>query len=124
MTRNSALLALAFAAILVVIDVVLFLDGGKAWAFSVAGLISAATLSWGGVRSLSQGSSRLLSGAWGVAVGLFWMTFFAHTEALNAGTQTPYGGGTFSDGLLTLVLGAMLVASIAGLVLSLSRRSL
>jgi hypothetical protein len=118
------LLALAFAAILVILDIVLFLDGGTAWTFSIAGMFAAAALGWGGVRTLSQGSSRLLSAAWGVAVGIFWSTFFAHTLALNAGTKTPYGGGALSDGILTLVLGAMLLAAIIGLVLSLSRRSI
>lgn len=123
MTRNSALLALPFAVVLVLLDLVLFSHGGPAVAFAVGGLACAAALGWGGVRTLSQGSSRLLSAAWGVAVGLFWMSFFSHTLALNAGLKTPYGGGMLSDGVLTLLLGLMLAASIAGLVTSLSRRS-
>ena len=123
MTRNSALLALAFAAVLVVLDLLLLSLGGRAMAFALVGMICALTLAWGGVRTLSQGSSRLLSAAWGVAVGAFWMAFFSHTLSLNEGAQSPYGGGMLGDGLLTLVFGAMLAAAIAGLMLSLSRRS-
>ncbi len=123
MTRHSALLALPFAAALLILIAVLYLDGAQSWAFSLAGIPVAAGLSWGGVRTLSQGSSRLLSAAWGVCVGLFWMTFFSHTLALNSGVVSPYGGEMLGEGLLTLVFGAMLAGSIAGMVLSLARRS-
>jgi len=124
MTRNSALLALPFAAVLVICEFVVFMASGQAWPFWIVGFIVAGVLSWGGVRTLSQGSSRLLSAAWGVAVGVFWMSFFSHTEALNTGRESPYSDGMLSGGLLTLLLGAMLVAAIAGLLLSLSRRSI
>lgn len=124
MTRNSALLALPYAAVLVLLDLVLLSQGGRAMALAIAGLICAVTLGWGGVRTLSQGSSRLLSAAWGVAVGTFWMAFFSHTLSLNAGAQSPYAGGMFGDGLLTLVFGGLLAGAITGLVLSLSRRSI
>jgi hypothetical protein len=97
---------------------------GQPWPFWTVGFIVAGVLSWGAVRTLSQGSSRLLSAAWGVAVGVFWMSFFAHIEALNTGTESPYGGAMLSGGPLTLLLAAMLVVSIAGLLLSLSRRSI
>jgi hypothetical protein len=124
MTRNSAFLALAFAAVLVVCEFAVFMASGQSWPFWTVGFIVAGVLSWGAVRTLSQGSSRLLSAAWGVSVGVFWMSFFAHTEALNTGTESPYSGAMLSGGPLTLLLAAMLVVSIAGLLLSLSRRSI
>lgn len=78
------------------------------------------TLAFVAVRTLSQGSLRMLSAAWGVAVGVFWMTFFSHTEALNTGTEVSCIGAMLSGGSLMLLLGAMLVVSFAGLFLSLS----
>lgn len=124
MTRYSAFLALAFAAVLVVCEFAVFMTSGQPWPFWTVGFIVAGVLSWGALRTLSQGSSRLLSAALGVSVGVFWMSFFTHTEAFNTGTESPYSGAMPSGGPLTLLLTATLVVSIAGLLLSMSRRSI
>ena len=123
MTRNSAFLALGFGVFLVIAEIVRNWGNWQPWPFWIVDFIAAGSLVWGGLRTLSQGSSRLLSAAWGFTVGIFWMSFFSHTEALSEGTAETYASGAVSEGFLTLIIGAMLVAAIAGLVMSLSRRS-
>jgi len=122
-TRNSAFLALGFGVFLVIAEIVRNWGDWQPWPFWIVDFIAAGSLVWGGLRTLSQGSSRLLSAAWGFTVGIFWMSFFSHTEALSEGTAETYASGAVSEGFLTLIIGAMLVAAIAGLVMSLSRRS-
>lgn len=123
MTRNSGMLALGFGAVLAIAEIIRNWGDWQAWPFWIVDFIAADALIWGGLRTLSQGSSRLLSAAWGFTVGIFWMSFFSHTQALREGTTQTYASGAVSEGVLTLIIGAMLVAAIAGLVMSLSRRS-
>jgi hypothetical protein len=123
MTRNSGMLALGFGAVLAIAEIIRNWGDWQAWPFWIVDFIAAGALIWGGLRTLSQGSSRLLSAAWGFTVGIFWMSFFSHTQALSEGTAQTYASGAVSEGVLTLIIGAMLVAAIAGLVMSLSRRS-
>lgn len=123
MTRNSGMLALGFGAFLAIAEIIRNWGDWQAWPFWIVDFIAAGALIWGGLRTLSQGSSRLLSAAWGFTVGIFWMSFFSHTQALSEGTTQIYASGAVSEGVLTLIIGAMLVAAIAGLVMSLSRRS-
>ena len=123
MTRNSGMLALGFGAVLAIAEIIRNWGDWQAWPFWIVDFIAAGALIWGGLRTLSQGSSRLLSAAWGFTVGIFWMSFFSHTQALSEGTTQIYASGAVSEGVLTLIIGAMLVAAIAGLVMSLSRRS-
>ena len=124
MTRNSGMLALGFGAFLAIAEIIRNWGDWQAWPFWIVDFIAAGALIWGGLRTLSQGSSRLLSAAWGFTVGIFWMSFFSHTQALSEGTAQTYASGAVSEGVLTLIIGAMLVAAIAGLVMSLSRRSI
>ena len=124
MTRNSGILALGFGAVLAIAEIIRNWGDWQAWPFWIVDFIAAGALIWGGLRTLSQGSSRLLSAAWGFTVGIFWMSFFCHTQALSEGTTQTYASGAVSEGVLTLIIGAMLVAAIAGLVMSLSRRSI
>ncbi len=124
MIRNSAFLALAFGLFLAIAEVVRNWGNWQPWPFWIVDFISAGALIWGALRSLRQGSSRLLSAAWGFTVGIFWMSFFSHTAALNAGTERSYASGSMSEGMLTLIIGAMLLAAIAGLFMSLTRRTI
>lgn len=123
MTRNSAFLAMGFGLFLAIAEIVRNWGNWQPWPFWIVDFIAAGSLIWGGLRTLSQGSSRLLSAAWGFTVGIFWMSFFSHTAAMSGGSAETYAGGAVSEGFLTLIIGAMLVAAIAGLVMSLSRRS-
>jgi hypothetical protein len=117
------MLALGFGAVLAIAEIIRNWGDWQAWPFWIVDFIAAGALIWGGLRTLSQGSSRLLSAAWGFTVGIFWMSFLSHTQALSEGTTQTYASGAVSEGVLTLIIGAMLVAAIAGLVMSLSRRS-
>lgn len=124
MIRNSAFLALAFGLFLAIAEVVRNWGNWQPWPFWIVDFIAAGALIWGALRSLRQGSSRLLSAAWGFTVGIFWMSFFSHTEALNTGDGQTYASGSVSEGMLTLIIGAMLLAAIAGLFMSLTRRTI
>jgi len=124
MTRNSAFLALGFGAFLALAEIVRNWGNWQAWPFWIIDFIAAGALVWGGLRTLSQGSSRLLSAAWGFTVGIFWMAFFSHTEALSPGAADTYASGSVPESMLTLIIGGMLLAAIAGLMMSLSRRSI
>ena len=124
MIRNSALLALGFGLFLAIAEVVRNWGNWQPWPFRIVDFIAAGALVWGGVRTLSQGSSRLLSAAWGFTVGIFWMSFFSHTQALSSGEARSYASGAVNENLLTLIIGAMLLAAIAGLLMSLTRRTI
>ena len=124
MIRNSALIALVFGLFLAIAEIVRNWGNWQTWPFWIVDFIAAGALIWGGVRTLSQGSSRLLSAAWGFTVGIIWMSFFSHTEALNSGAGRSYASGMLGEGALTLIIGAMLLVSIAGLVMSLTRRTI
>ena len=117
MIRRSALLALAFAAVLAIVTL---LGSAGSWPFWIVQLIAAAVLVWGGRRGLQRGSSRLLSASWGLSVGVLWTSFFRHAESLNA-ADTAASSALIGAGPLTLVIGAMLLVAIGGLVMSLAR---
>lgn len=118
MIRKSAFIALFFGVFLAIAEIVRNWGGWQAWPFWVVDFIAAGALILGGVRTLNQGSSRLLSAAWGVTVGVFWMSYFSHVEVLVEGTQ---GAG---EGRLTLIIGVMLLVAIVGLFMSLTRRTM
>lgn len=118
MIRRSAFLALFFGVFLGIAEIVRNWGGWQPWPFWVVDFIAAGALIWGGVRTLNQGSSRLLSAAWGVTVGIFWMSYFTHVQVLVEGTQAP------GEGRLTLIIGVMLLVAIIGLFMSLTRRTI
>lgn len=124
MIRNSAFLALGFGLFLAIAEIVRNWGDWQYWPFWIVDFIAAGALIWGALRSLHQGSSRLLSAAWGFTVGIFWMSFFSHTQALNEGVEDTYASGAVNEGTLTLIIGAMLLVGIAGLFMSLTRRTI
>ena len=118
MIRRSAFIALAFGVFLIIAEIARNWGNWQPWPFWLVDFIAAGALIWGGLLTLNQGSSRLLSAAWGVTVGIFWMSYFSHVETLVAGTQTA------GEGPLTLMIGVMLLVAIVGLFMSLTRRTL
>lgn len=121
MIRLSALLALVFAVVLGVGEVLRNWGDWQPWPFWIVDFIAAGALVWGGRRALQLGSSRLLSAAWGFTVGIFWMSFFSHAERLNAAVDASTSTGIFGAGQLTLIIAAMLLTAVGGLVMSLAR---
>ena len=119
MIRRSAFIALAFGVFLIIAETARNWGNWQPWPFWVVDFIAAGALIWGGLRTLNQGSSRLLSAAWGVTVGIFWMSYFSHVETLVEGVNVAKG-----EGPLTLMIGLMLVVAIAGLFMSLTRRTI
>ncbi|MFN3608613.1 MAG: hypothetical protein ACK4Y9_06080 [Hyphomonas sp.] len=119
MSRKSAYLALMFGLVLAIFEIARNWGNWQPWPFWAVNFIAAGALVWGGVRTLNQGSSRLLSAAWGVTVGVFWMTYFSNVQILMNGIEVPDG-----EGPLTLVIGVMLLVAIAGLFMSLTRRTI
>jgi hypothetical protein len=124
MTRNSAFLALGFGAFLAIAEIVRNRGNWQASPFWIVDFIAAGALVWGGLRTLSRGSPRLLSAAWGFAAGIFWMSFFSDTQALSQGAADTYASGPVPESMLTLIIGGMLLAAIAGLMMSLPRQSI
>lgn len=124
MIRTSALIALVFGLFLAIGELVRNWGNWQPWPFWVVDFIAAGALIWGAMRTLSQGSSRMLSAAWGFTVGIFWMSFFSHAEALNSRPEQTYAGGMVGENVLTLAIGVMLVIAVAGLIMSLTRRTI
>lgn len=119
MSRKSAFLALIFGVLLVIFEIARSWGDWQAWPFWIVSFIAAGALIWGGVRTLNQGSSRLLSAAWGVTVGVFWMSYFSNVKILVDGIAVPEG-----EGPLTLIIGVMLLVAITGLFMPLTRRTM
>lgn len=119
MIRKSAFIALFFGLFLAIAEIVRNWGDWQPWPFWVVDFIAAGALIWGGVRTLNQGSSRLLSAAWGVTVGIFWMSYFSHVQVLVEGVHVAEG-----EGRLTLIIGVMLLVAIIGLFMSLTRRTI
>lgn len=124
MIRMSAFIALAFGLFLTVAEIVRNWGDWQPWPFWLVDFIAAGALIWGALRTLGRGSSRLLSAAWGFTVGVFWMSFFSHAETLASGTERTYAGGALGEDRLTLIIGVMLLIAIAGLLMSLTRRTM
>lgn len=119
MIRNSALMALVFGVLLAIGELIRNWGHWQPWPFWIVDFICAGALIWGGLRTLNQGSSRMLSAAWGATVGVFWMSYFSHIQRLNEGVGVVPG-----EGPVTAVIGVMLLAAIAGLLMSLTRRTI
>lgn len=119
MIRKSAFMALFFGVFLVIFELATNWGNWQPWPFWLVSFITAGALIWGGVRTLNQGSSRMLSAAWGVTVGTFWMSYFTHVQVIVEGISVHPG-----EGPMTLVMGVMLLVAIAGLLMSLTRRTI
>lgn len=119
MIRKSAYIALVFGLFLTIFEIVRNWGQWLPWPFWMVSFITAGALIWGAIRTLYQGSSRMLSAAWGVTVGIFWMSYFTHVQVLVEGVSVHKG-----EGPMTLVMGLMMVIAITGLLMSLTRRTI
>ena len=124
MTGISAVMAIVFGVALAAGEVLRNWGHWQPWPFWLIDFIAAGTLIFGGLRTMRQGSSRLLSAAWGLTVGIFWMSFFSNSRAWNIEVQQAGSGGSADQSRLILVIGIMLLFAIVGLVLSLTRRKI
>ena len=117
MGRISALLALIAGAGLAIAETWLNWGDWQPWPFFVVDYLAAAMLLLGGLRTLrkQKGGLRLLAGGWGFTAGMAWMAFFL-TSAQNG------AGSDFTDTVpvsgLLVMMGALLLASLAGLALA------
>lgn len=114
--RLSAQIALVFAAVLAVGEVVRNWGTWQWWPFWVVDFIGAGLLLTGGLLTLRRrpGASAWLAGSWGFTVAMFYMSFWGHVETINepSGANIPHGP-------LTAIIGLMLVVAAAGFVLAL-----
>lgn len=118
MIRASAVLAIGFAVWLAIAEVVRNW-GDWQWApFWVVDYMAAGLLAFGGVRALRRGTVRWLSGAWGFATAMVYMSFFSHLENLR--TQANAHSGPVPEGNLTAIIGIILLLCFTGFFLSLA----
>ncbi len=113
MIRLSAILAIAFGIVLAIGLTVFNWGDWQAWPLWSVGYLSAGVLVWGGLRTISHGSSRLLSAAWGFAAGIIYM-------GLTSELSLP--GGTVAESRMIIAIAAMFAIAGAGLCMSLMRR--
>ncbi len=113
MIRLSAILAIVYGLALAVGLTAFNWGNWQAWPLWSAGYIASGVLAWGGLRSFSNGSSRLLSAAWGFVTGIVYMGLVS--ELALAGNST-------AESRMTIAIAVMFVIAGVGLCMSLMRR--
>jgi hypothetical protein len=117
-TRISAVLAIVFGLALAVLEVVRNRGALEWWPFWLVDYVAASLLLVGGFLALRRGVERWLTGGWGFACAMFWMSFFGHYEGvMKAGAAV-----SAREERLTLIIGLMFGLTILGLVLGLLGR--
>lgn len=117
MIKISAILAVAFGLVLAVLEIVRNWGDWEWWPFWVVDYVAASLLVIGGVLAFRRGVATWLTGGWGFACAMFWMSFFGHLEGLTkAATPDPH------EQRLTLAIGVMFAMTIVGLVSGLAGR--
>lgn len=117
MIRISACLAIAFGIFLFVGEIARNWGDWQWWPFWVVDFIAAALLIFGGQRALKTATLRWLTGGWGFAAAMFWMSFFSHLDNLDAPGLAP--NGPIDDSRLTSIIGVMLAVALIGLLMAL-----
>lgn len=118
MIRTSAYLALAFAGWLAISEIVRNW-GDWQWApFWIVDYMAAGLLAFGGQRALTTGTVRWLTGAWGFASAMFYMSFFSHIEQLRNAANAH--SGPIDEKVLTTIIGVLTVICFAGFFMSLA----
>lgn len=120
MLRLSSWMAIAVGALLALGQIARNYDNLANWPTWGIDVLSGAILIYGGWRALRRGSDRSLAAAWAFAAGLFLSAFVSHYQAWVA--ADPAGGFHASEQRIALIVGALLVASGAGVVMSLLGR--
>ena len=121
--RLSRQLAVGFALFLAVAEIVRDWGDWGYWPFWVVDFLAAGLLLAGARASRREGGAAgsggaLLSGAWGFACAMFYMSFFSHLERLRADSAAP-DHGPLSHARLAVAIGALFGVTVVGFVLSL-----
>ena len=115
----SARLAVGFALFLAVAEAARNWGDWGWWPFWVVDYLAVLLLLAGGLRSLRERrASRWLSGGWGFACAMFYMSFFSHLAELRADPNAQEHG-PFAAAPLTLAIGALFALTVLGFALSL-----
>lgn len=114
----SAWLAIGFGALGAVLEIPRNWGHWEWWPFWVIDYVSAGLLIAGGILALRGRTDSWLTGGWGFACAMFWMSFFGHYEGLmKAGAA-----GDAHERRLTLIIGVMFAVTIVGLISALLGR--
>ncbi|MGU3654529.1 hypothetical protein [Mycolicibacterium sp. A43C] len=110
----SAWLAVAFGALLAVLEIVRNWGHWQWWPFWVVDYVAASLLLCGGIAALTKRGAAWLAAGWGFTCALFWGSFFGHYENAREGIVTEPNEET-----LTVMIGIMFAITIGGLVVTL-----
>lgn len=113
--RISAWTALAFGLALAVLEAARNWGDWQWWPFWVVDYIAAFLLIGGGLAVIRRGAAaaRWLTGGWGFACAMFWMSFFSH---LGDAMQTPPDA---RERTITAFIAAMFAITVLGFLASL-----
>ena len=114
MTRVSAWLAIAFGVILAVLETSRNWGHWQWWPFWLIDYVAALLLASGGALALRARTRSWLTGGWGFACAMFWMSYFGHVEGMRAAASA-----NPREAQLTTIIGGLFVVTVVGLVFSL-----
>ncbi|HZZ35654.1 MAG TPA: hypothetical protein VFE03_08010 [Caulobacteraceae bacterium] len=116
--RISAWLAIVFGLALAVLEAVRNWGDWQWWPFWVVDYVAAFLLVIGGALAVRRGETHWLTGGWGFACAMFWMSFFGHyADVMKAGGQV-----SAREQRLTTIIGVMFATTVLGFLLSLAGR--
>lgn len=110
----SAWLAVAFGALLAVLEMVRNWGHWQWWPFWVVDYVAAALLLFGGIAALRHRGTGWLAAGWGFTCALFWGSFFSHSESVREEINMEP-----DEEQLTLIIGILFAITIGGLVATL-----
>jgi hypothetical protein len=115
--KISVFMAIGFGIVLSVVEVIRNWGNWQWWPFWLIDFIVAGLLISGGLLVLNKAkiSRPFFSGAWGVAFGACYSSFWDHVYNFSEAAH-----GNISQTPLTYLIGLGLVSSIVGFILSLS----
>ena len=118
--KISAYMAISFAIVLSIVEAIRNWGNWQWWPFWVIDYIVVILLISGAVLVLRKrnGAGRLLTFAWGVTFGSFYMSFWSHIENFSNPAH-----GNISQAPVTYLIGLGLLWSIVGFILSLSKKA-
>jgi hypothetical protein len=115
MGRAARWLAIGFALFLAVAEAVRNRNGWQWWPFWTVDYLAAALLLAGALGWRRPTPNPLLTGGWGFAAAMFWMSFFGHVENVRGGAERE------PDELrLTVIIGVLFAITLIGFALSMA----